>query len=125
MTLEEVHGLQIQRVAADGPIIATSEQTSDLIGNAWYDHAQLLVVPASRFGAEFFELSTGHAGEILQKLVNYGPTLAIIGDVGEHERDSDAFAAFVWESNRADHVWFLPDEDALAAKLAGRARAVN
>jgi hypothetical protein len=125
MTVEELHGLQVQRVPADGPIIATSEQTSDLIGNAWYNHAQLLVVPASRFGAEFFDLSTGHAGEILQKLVNYGLKLAVIGDVRERERVSDAFAAFVWESNRADHVWFLPDEDAMAAKLAGRAGAVS
>ncbi|WP_168627072.1 MULTISPECIES: DUF4180 domain-containing protein [unclassified Cryobacterium] len=125
MTVEEIHGLQVQRVPADGPIIATGDQTSDLIGNAWYVHAQLLVVPARRFGTEFFDLSTGHAGEILQKLVNYGLKLAIIGDVSERERDSDAFAAFVWESNRADHVWFLPDEDALVAKLAGRAGAVS
>lgn len=53
--------------------------------------------------------------------MNYGIRLAIVGDVSGHQARSDAFDAFVWESNRGDYAWFLPDEDALDEKLAVRA----
>ena len=45
------------------------------------------------------------------------------GDVSAHAERSDAFAAFVWEANRGDHIWFFPDAAALEAKLAVRAGA--
>jgi hypothetical protein len=121
MTTDEVHGLRVERLDPDGPTIWTDEQTSDLFGNAWYDHTDVLAVPVALLDESFFDLSTGHAGEIVRKSVNYGIRLAIVGDVSAHESASDAFAAFVWEVNRGDHIWFVPDAGALDAKLAHRA----
>jgi hypothetical protein len=50
--------------------------------------------------------------------VNYRVRVAIIGDVTAFESRSSAFRAFVTESNRGEHIWFLPDEAALTARLA-------
>ncbi|WP_162256343.1 DUF4180 domain-containing protein [Arthrobacter sp. Soil736] len=44
-----------------------------------------------------------------------------MGDVSGYQAQSDAFDAFVWESNRGDYLGFLPDNEALNEKLAVRA----
>jgi hypothetical protein len=117
---DEVAG-RVMRLEAAGPVISTAEETSDLVGNAWMDHADLIVLPVARIDPDFFRLESGFAGEFVQKVVNYRLTLVVLGDISEFVAKSRAFREFVWESNRAEHVWFLPDEAALTAKLAARA----
>lgn len=80
--------------------------------------AELVAIPASRLAPSFFELRSGHAGEFVQKLVNYRMRLAVLGDISAHVAVSDALGAFVTESNRAAHVWFLDGPDDLAQRLA-------
>ncbi len=116
---DEVKGVRVERVSPEGPAIATTEQHSDLIGTAWYQQADLLAIPASRLDEAFFDLSSGQAGDLLQKAVNYRVRLAIVGDVSAYTETSESFAAFVWEANRGAQVWFVPDEVALDAKLRG------
>ncbi|WP_338596558.1 DUF4180 domain-containing protein [Saccharopolyspora sp. SCSIO 74807] len=53
----------------------------------------------------------------MQKFTSYGVRLAIIGDITPHLAASSALRALVRESNRARHVWFLPDLDALDERL--------
>ncbi len=86
-------------------------------------HADVIAVPVERLDPAFFRLSTLFAGDLTQKVVNYHLRLAVIGDVTAWERESDAFRDFVWESNRGNHIWFVPDEAALDAKLAPRRAA--
>ena len=64
---------------------------------------------------EFFVLSTGVAGEILQKAVNYRMRLAIIGDFSEYT--SKPLKDFMYECNNGGHVYFVGDEEAAIAKL--------
>ena len=106
---------------ADGDPISTPDDASDLVGAAWSHQANLITVPVERLDPEFFRLSTGIAGEIMQKLVNYRLRLAVIGDISEQLAASNALRDFVWESNRGDQIWFLADEQALDEKLALRA----
>ena len=123
MRIGEHGDLRIQYLDRDGPLISSSEDTSDLIGNAWVDDVGLIAIPVSRLDPEFFDLSSLMAGELTQKLVNYNLRLAIIGDVSDYEARSDAFRDWVWESNRGRHVWFVPDVATLEARLApGQAR---
>ena len=122
MTLDARDDIRVLRLPADGPPISSSDDTSDLIGTAWADRATVIAIPVSRLDPEFFRLSSGVAGEITQKFVNYRLTLAVVGDISEHTDASDALRDFVWESNRGRHVWFVADEAALGDKLA-RARA--
>ena len=122
MPIEELHGVRVDRLDVDGPAIATDDDTSDLIGGAWSNRATLIVIPVERLDERFFDLSSGFAGEVLGKLGNYRLRIAIVGDVSEHMSASNAFDALVWESNRGDEAWFVPDAAALEAKLAARAR---
>jgi hypothetical protein len=118
--IEHHGGLRVQYLDAEGPVISTSEDTSDLIGNAWVDNVSVIAVPVGRLDPAFFDLRSGFAGEITQKIVNYQLKLAIIGEVSAASAASQAFADYVWETNRGDHIWFLDDDNALAGKLEGR-----
>jgi len=103
-----------------GELISTPEQTSDLIGNAWSDGAQLIVVPVSRLDPSFFDLKSGFAGEFTQKLVNYRLHVVVLGDLDAVTASTGPFADWVWESNRNDHVWFVADIAELEQRLAER-----
>ena len=120
MTIEERNGFRVQRLDDDGPLISSDADTSDLFGNAWYAKVDLLVIPTSRLDRSFFDLSSRHAGEVLRKAVNYGVRLAVVGDITRDLAKSEALADFVWEANRGDHVWFLPDDAAVEARLLAR-----
>lgn len=114
------HATRILHVPHQGPTIVTSDDTSDLIGSAWADQAELIAIPVSRLDRAFFDLRSGVAGEMTQKFVNYRMRVAIVGDISAQVAKSEALRDFVWESNRGYQVWFVPDEAALHDKLAGR-----
>jgi hypothetical protein len=53
----------------------------------------------------FFDLKTGIAGEILQKVSNYQMKLAIVGDYSNYP--SKSLRDFIYESNKANQVIFI------------------
>ena len=65
----------------------------------------------------FFTLSSGVAGEFVQKFVQYGQRLAVVGDISELVSQSDALRDFVGECNRGRAVWFVADADELVRRL--------
>jgi len=104
---------------ADGPCLADDRELSDLIGELFSSGVRFVAVPLSRLGPDFLRLSTGVAGQLLQKLVNYHFQIAIVGDVADAVAKSEPLRDFVRESNRGKTVWFVEDIAALEAKLAG------
>lgn len=118
MRIDEKHGTRVLLLTADDPVVSTADDAADLVGGAWARSATVVAVPVERLDPSFFDLSSGLAGEFTQTLVNYRLRLAIIGDIAEHVDTSTALRDFVRESNRGAHVWFVPDESALTAKLA-------
>lgn len=63
-------------------------------------------------------LSTGIAGEILQKFVNYQCKLAIFGDYSGYT--SKPLKDFIYESNNGSHVFFVETEEEAVIALAGK-----
>jgi len=59
------------------------------------------------------------AGDVVRKFQMYRIRLVVLGDVSTHLAASDAFRSFVHETNRGGDLWFVADEEELAAKLAG------
>jgi hypothetical protein len=114
--MQERVGVQVLVCDPDGPQVVTVQDALDLIGASFLG-AEVVAVPANRLDERFYSLDTGFAGEVMQKFVNYRLRLAVIGDISRHLAASSALRAFVHESNRADHVWFVPDLDTLDARL--------
>lgn len=58
---------------------------------------------------DFFILSKGLAGEILQKFVNYQTKFAIYGDYSRYT--SKPLKDFIYESNNGKDIFFAKNED--------------
>lgn len=108
-----------------GPPLAGDRPAADLVGEALSVGAQWVAIAAGRLGEGFLDLSTRLAGDVLQKFVNYGLRVAIVGDVADEIARSPALRDFVRESNRGRHVWFVSDLGELETRLAaGRSTSV-
>lgn len=105
---------------ASGALLSGPQDALDVLGDAWGGDASTIAVPVERLDPAFFDLRSGVAGEIAQKLVNYRIRLVVLGDVSAHEAASRAFRDWVRESNAGDHVWFVPDAAALRERMAHR-----
>lgn len=123
MRTETRQGVPVLLADDEGPALATPEDALALIGETYGGEVETIIVPVGRLDPEFFRLRSGIAGEFVQKFVNYGKRLVIFGDVSEPVSASSALNAFVVESNRGDHLWFVPDFDALDARLGASTTA--
>ena len=116
--VRKIGGRAVYVCAEDGPSLAQDRNLSDLIGDLFGSGAKVAAVPLARLGPEFLRLSSGVAGAVLQKLVNYRFQVAVLGDVSAAIAASDPLRDFVRESNRGTTVWFVEDLGELEAKLA-------
>ncbi|MCI8506128.1 MAG: DUF4180 domain-containing protein [Lachnospiraceae bacterium] len=64
---------------------------------------------------DFFILSTGIAGEILQKFINYHVKVAIYGDYSNYT--SKPLKDFIYESNRGKNFFFVATRKEAIQKL--------
>jgi hypothetical protein len=118
MGVENLAGTPVYVCAGEGPGLAEDANLSDLIGDLFGSGARIVAVPLARLGPDFLRLSSGVAGHVLQKLVNYRIQIAVIGDVTAAAEASGPLRDFIYESNRGSTVWFVSDLAALEAKLA-------
>jgi hypothetical protein len=108
----------VHHIAADGPLLRSGADALGLIYGDGVGDAEWIAVPAERLDPEFFTLSSGIAGEFVQKFANYKLRLAVVGDISGPLERSESLRDFVRESNRGRHVWFVPDADELARRLS-------
>ncbi len=101
----------------EGPAIAAEADSNDVIGSTYGLGIDLIAIPVDRLVADFFWLSTGLAGAVLQKFQQYGFRVAILGDISRFTAESPSLRDFIYESNRRGQVMFLADRAALEARL--------
>lgn len=116
-TVYDLHGVKVFACSQDGKKIRTDRDAVDLIGEAYPHEVRWIILPVERLEDAFFQLRTRIAGEIISKFVGYGPRLAIIGDISRHTEESSSLRAFIYESNRGDRVWFLPNIEEFCQRL--------
>jgi len=117
--LVELAGYRCLLLVADEPCLRTVRAVTDLIGDAMGEDASVIAVQVSALDPVFFDLRSGFAGEVLQKAANYGRKFAVVGDVSAHTAASKAFNDLVVEAAYSRGIFFVPDVDALEARLAG------
>jgi len=115
--IREIAGRRVWVCPEDGPSLAQDWELSGLLGDLLGGGAGLVAIPLSRLGPDFLRLSTGLAGHVLQKLVNYRLHVVVLGDVAAAVAASEPLRDFVRESNRGTTVWFVDDLAALEARL--------
>lgn len=83
-------------------IIQDMDSFFDLIYSADSD---TIAVHSSHFPEQFFDLKTGFAGDIFQKITNYQKRFIIIGDYSNIS--SKSFKDLIYESNKNGKVIFV------------------
>lgn len=115
MELKEhnILNIKIAEVKAEHCLINNIDDGLNLLGSVYYGGFDGLIIHSKNIVNSFFDLSTGMAGEILQKFSNYRMSLVIVGDfVGFN---SKSLNDFIRESNKLGHVIFVETiEHALA-----------
>jgi hypothetical protein len=115
--VREVAGQRVFVCDPEGPCLAEYRNLTDLIGELLSAQVAWVAIPLARLGPDFLRLSSGVAGEVLQKLVNYQRRPVILGDVAAAAEASAPLRDFIRESNRGRTVWFVDDLAGLAARL--------
>lgn len=116
----EYDGLICAEVESDCKVITDAQSAIDLLMSAKYELGTKNLLIAKRLVAEdFFILSTGLAGEILQKLINYGGRIAIYGDYSRYT--SKPLKDFIFESNNGRDVFFAATRDEALDMLSKQA----
>lgn len=118
MTLTKIenNGVVCALVSNDATVITDSQAALDLLMTAKYDvGTKNIIIPKNLISEDFFILSTGLAGEILQKFVNYGGRIAIYGDYSHYT--SKPLKDFIYESNKGKDVFFAATQDDAIDKL--------
>jgi len=107
MMIRELQGKKVA-IMEEHERITGSEDLLDLFADVGYRHKiDRFVFDQASLPERFFDLSSGIAGEILQKCSNYRVFLAIIGEFPQHA--SKSLRDFIRESNRGGHVFFVKE----------------
>ncbi|MBP7961342.1 MAG: DUF4180 domain-containing protein [Caldilineaceae bacterium] len=118
LNIIDANGHPIAEVIADRVVVEARRDALDFLGDVYYQGSSCVILKKGHLPADFYDLRTGLAGEILGMAANYHMKLAVIGDFSQIE--SKSFAAFVVECNRGNAVFFVSDRETAIKRLAGR-----
>ena len=117
ITKIEKNGILCAIVNSDEPVITDTQSALDVLMTAKYDAGtKNIVISKELIVEDFFILSTGLAGEILQKYINYGGRIAIYGDYSHYT--SKPLHDFIYESNKGKDVFFVGTQEEAIDRLA-------
>lgn len=110
LTKIEKNGIACAVVNSNEIVITDAQSALDVLMSAKYDiGTENIIVDKKLITEDFFILSKGLAGEILQKYVNYGGRIAIYGDYSHYT--SKPLKDFIYESNNGRDVFFVATQD--------------
>lgn len=103
-------------VSANEKVITDVQSALDLLMEAKYQAGtKYIAIDKTLVTEEFFILSSGLAGEILQKFINYGGKIAIYGDYTHYT--SKPLRDFIYESNHGKDVFFARTKEEAVSML--------
>ena len=108
--------IEIAVVSGDEVVITDTQSALDLVMTVKYEtKAARFVIDKNMICEDFFVLSTGMAGEILQKFMNYQVKMAVYGDYSHYT--SKPLKDFIYESNHGKDFFFVSTKEEAIQKL--------
>ena len=120
MNIEHIknNGTDIAVISSKEKLITDTQSALDLAMTVKYEtDATDIVIDKSAVCEEFFVLSSGMAGEILQKFINYHVRIAVYGDYSKYT--SKPLKDFIYESNNGSDFFFVSTKEEAVQKLTG------
>lgn len=104
-------------IESEDILISDVQSALDLIATISFEKGcNRIIMDKNAICEDFFILSSGIAGDILQKFINYNTKLAIIGDYSKYT--SKPLHDFIHECNKGNDIFFVDNLDQAVEKLA-------
>ena len=104
------NGVEVAIVESNDIILRDVQSALDLMATVSYEvGCNRFIINKEAIIEDFFKLSTGIAGGILQKFSNYRVKLAICGDFSVYT--SKALKDFIYESNKGNNIYFISTQE--------------
>ncbi|MBM9589759.1 DUF4180 domain-containing protein [Leptospira sp. 201903075] len=119
MNIRKIQKNNIDIAVVDTTEIVFTDGSSalDFFATTQYESGtERFVLKQSQIPESFFDLKSGLAGDVLQKIVNYRMKLAIIGDFSIYS--SKSLNDFIYEMNSGKDVFFLNSEEEAIHRLS-------
>lgn len=114
MTYQIVEDIAI--VNSEEIVIKDAQSAIDFMMTVKYEtNCEKIALNKEAIVEDFFILSKGIAGEILQKFINYQVKFAIYGDFSKYT--SKPLKDFMYESNHGKDIFFVENEEQAIEKL--------
>lgn len=108
MNIEKIekNGTICAVVRSDEIVITDAQSALDLLMTAKYElGTKNIVIDKKQIKEDFFILSSGLAGDILQKMINCGGRIGVYGDYSHYT--SKPLHDFIYESSKGHDVFLL------------------
>lgn len=119
MNIEKIQtesGPPVALVTGEEKVITDPRSALDLAMTVKYETgAERIALAKDLICEDFFILSTGVAGEILQKYINYHVKLAVYGDYSRYT--SKPLHDFLYESNQGKDFFFVDTKEEALRRL--------
>ncbi|MDE6505463.1 MAG: DUF4180 domain-containing protein [Clostridia bacterium] len=118
MRIEKItqNNIEVASISANEIVISDFQSAVDLMMTVKYETGiKNIAIPKDLITDKFFILSSGLAGGILQKFINYRFRIAIYGDYTKYT--SKPLKDFIYESNNGRDVFFTDSLENAVKKL--------
>lgn len=112
MTIEKIeqNNIACAVISSNEKVFTDAQSALDLLMSVKYEiGTKNIIIDKKLIIEDFFILSTGLAGEILQKYINYGGRIAIYGDYSRYT--SKPLKDFIYESNKGKNIFFVATKE--------------
>ncbi|MCD6336924.1 MAG: DUF4180 domain-containing protein [Candidatus Marinimicrobia bacterium] len=109
LTILKINNIPIAILESIDTPIKTVQDALDLLEDADHQGARKIMIKKEHLHDDFFDLKTGIAGEILQKIINYYKQLAVVGDFSGLRKKS--WLDFMHECNKTGQIFFVESTD--------------
>lgn len=119
MQVEKIieNDIEIAHIVANDIVISDLQSAVDLMMTVKYETGiKNIAISKNLITDKFFILSSGLAGEILQKFINYQFRIAIYGEYSKYT--SKPLKDFIYESNSGHDIFFVESLDKAVEKLS-------
>jgi len=110
-TVFETGGVRFVEGPPDRPVMRTVDDAALVVETCFSNRALSALLYAENLTEHFFDLSSGEAGAVLQKLRNYRIRVAVVYS-RDRVRFSTKFGELVTEENRGNHFRLFESAEA-------------
>jgi len=118
ITIFQLNDENIAEVKGAGILIHNLDDSLQIMVDCGAQEAYKAIIYQENITADFFELKTKLAGEILQKYTQYSFDIAIVGDFSIY--NSKSLTDFTYESNKSKRVNFVATRQEAIARFSKR-----